>query len=53
MWFAVYEVANGRLESVGETVADDTTLVAKGLAKKEFVSRPDQGQVWNPILLMF
>ena len=53
MWFAVYELANGRLESVGETVVDDVTLTAKGFAKKEFASRPDQGQVWNPVLLVF
>lgn len=46
-WFAVFEVATGRLESVGQVVADDATLAAKGLDKLALPGKPDRTQQWN------
>ena len=47
-WFAVYEIASGRLVSVGTSVADDATLAANGLAKKVFAFDPnDPTKAWN------
>lgn len=39
-WFAVYEIATGRLESIGTVVADDAALTRRGLAKRELAFDP-------------
>jgi len=39
-FFAIYETATGRLESLGTVVADDKTLAAKGLTKKQYPADP-------------
>ena len=46
-WYAVYEVAIGRLVSEGTVVA---TPLPPGLAFKA-ISRPDDSTVWNPTSL--
>ena len=51
MWYAVYEIATGKLFSVGSSVAPD--LASKGLAKVEYPARPDQVGIWNVARLDF
>ena len=47
-WFAVYEVATGRLISTGTSVADDASLTARGLAKRTYVDSPQvKTKQWN------
>jgi len=50
-WFAVYEVATGRLKSVGTTKTDP---LAEGDAFKQYPKQPDQGGViWDETALNF
>lgn len=47
-WFAVYRIDTGGLVSVGSSVVTDSELATRGLAKKVFADRPDQGDVeWD------
>jgi hypothetical protein len=48
-WYAVYEVATGRLASTGTVLdADDAALATRGLAKKEYVEEIQvPTKVWN------
>lgn len=54
-WYAVYQIADGVLVSIGQTVASDSELSAKGLAATgPFDFDPRQpGYQWNPSTLMF
>ena len=54
-WYAVYQTADGSLVSIGQTVAPDTDLSAKGYAKAgPFSFDPRQpGYQWNPATLTF
>ena len=49
-WFAVYEIATGRLLSVGTVVSDP---LRPGLAKKELADRPPDDKEWDPVALQF
>lgn len=54
MWYAVYEINDGTLISVGQVVASDEDLATKGFAKTEYAERPDIENVrWNPATLVF
>lgn len=51
-YFAVYRVSDGELVSEGSVVADDATLQAKGLARKEVADlRTNPGRRWDPVAL--
>jgi len=54
-WYAVYRTADGALVSIGQTVAPDADLSAKGLAAAgPFSFDPRQpGFQWNPATLAF
>ena len=54
-WYAVYNTADGSLVSIGQTVAPDADLSAKGYAKAgPFSFDPRQpGYKWNPVTLTF
>ncbi len=54
-WYAVYQTADGALVSIGQTVASDAELSAKGLAAAgPFSYDPRQpGYQWNPATLTF
>lgn len=49
MWYAVYNIEDGRLVSSGSSAAADDTLAAKGLAAKGYAERP--AKLWNPATL--
>ena len=51
MWYVVYEIATGKLVSVGSSVGSD--LASKGLTSKEYPFRPDQIGIWNEATLDF
>jgi len=51
-WFAIYEDATGRLESVGTVVADDAALSRRGLVKKALPDAPGD-QLWDEVLRDF
>ncbi len=54
-WYAVYQTSDGALVSIGQTVASDADLSAKGYAKAgPFSFDPRQpGYQWNPATLTF
>ena len=54
-WYAVYNAADGALVSIGQTVAPDADLSAKGYAAAgPFTFDPRQpGYKWNPATLTF
>ncbi len=52
-WYAVYQVADGTLVSIGSRVPDSTQLSKKGLASKAFAFDPRNGYTWNPVTLAF
>ena len=54
-WYAVYNVADGALVSIGQTIASDADLTAKGYGKAgPFTYDPRQpGYQWNPDTLTF
>jgi hypothetical protein len=46
-WYAVHEVATGRLVSVGTVVADAETLAADGLAAVAIAEPPSETVQWD------
>ncbi len=52
-WYAVYQVSDGTLVSIGSIAPDTTLLSAKGLASKAFAFDPRNGYTWNPATLTF
>lgn len=54
MWYAVYKISDGSLQSLGQVVADDAALAAKGFDKISYASNPQQFDTeWNPATLVW
>lgn len=53
-WYAVHEISTGKLISMGETVAEDDVLAARGYTKTALAFNPQAGtKRWNAITRLF
>lgn len=46
-WFVIFENATGRLESIGQIVADDRQLQSRGLVKAAIQNPPADNEMWD------
>jgi len=52
-WWAIHEIATGRLESIAQVIADDATLAARGLTKKSIPGPAGNNEIWDEPTLAF